>query len=179
MSIEEVIAAMETMIDKVKSSAEAKRVNVSESDQIKIDNICKQTSEVINSAIAKVKETVELLNNQEEIDNFLSKVSNKCREACDFTIQKINKFNEVNKVEEKVESLSEDIINKFDNLMDNEEVKEMIDTLKGAGEKVVNSFEEFMNAPQTQENIKKAKEMVIKAGERTLNALKAALSEED
>jgi|GEM_PF-2861291 len=177
MNIEEVINKMNEMIEQVKTAAEKKKANVKQEDKEKIDAILNKTVKVVNEAGEKVKESVNSLAGESDIQSFLQRVETKCGEACQFTIDKINQFQDDPTLTRSLKSANEEIDNAFDSLMENEDVKKIVDAIKNAGNTVKSSFDDYMAKPETKENVRKAKKTILDTAEKAMDSLRKILDE--
>lgn len=179
MSIEEVIEKMNKKIEEVKESAAAKRPLIAQEDQQKLDSVLEKTVSVVNEAAKKVRETVNNLGDNADVDAFLERVQNKCSEACDYTISKISEFQENNDAKKKLDDVTKEIGDSFDELMANEDVKKVVDNVKNAVNVMRDSVNEFINKEETQANISKAKKAILHVADKAFDGLHSLLDEKE
>ena len=179
MSIEEVIEKMNKKIEEVKESAAAKRPLIAQEDQQKLDSVLEKTVNVVNEAAKKVRETVNNLGDNADVDAFLERVQNKCSEACDYTISKISEFQENNDAKKKLDDVTKEIGDSFDELMANEDVKKVVDNVKNAVNVMRDSVNEFLNKEETQANISKAKKAILHVADKAFDGLHSLLDEKE
>ncbi|MBR2802165.1 MAG: hypothetical protein IKE21_06200 [Erysipelotrichaceae bacterium] len=177
MTIEEAIKKMNEKIEEVKEAAAERRPLISPEDQQKLDAILDKTVKVVTEAGNKVEETVNSLGNSANVDEFLDRVQAKCAAACDYTISKIHEFQDDPATRSKLEEASKEIDDSFDNLMENEDVKRIVDTIKNAGTNVKETLDGYFNKPETQESIHRAKKAILDVAEKAMEGLRKALDD--
>lgn len=177
LNIEEVITQMQNKIEEVKKAAAAKRPLISEEDRAKLDAMVEKTISVVKSAGEKVAETIGSLGEEVNADQFLSRVQNKCNEACDYTISKITEMKENEEIRKKLDDVTKEIGDSFDELMANEDVKRVVEGIKNATNSIRDSVTEFISKKETQENISKAKKAILHVADKAFSGLHSLLDE--
>lgn len=182
MTIEEVLSKMNNKIAEVKERAALKRPFLAASEQEKLDKILAKTVDVVNEVSKKVGESANNLGQGIDVDNFFSGIINKCNEACNYTINKINNLKESNESsdnKQKLDELGKEITQLFDGLKANEGLKKIIDNLKSTGSELASSVGDFVNKKETQESINKAKSCILKAADSANNKLHSLLDKKE
>lgn len=179
MNKNDTILKMQSKINEIETYVATKLENVDEETKEKVIKIKNRTVDVINTAINKVEETANEVSDDAYLGDFLTKVETKCEEATKFTISKIDEVLMTVSQEEKIKAASKQVQDAFDELTNNDEVKEVISSIKEVANSMYVQIEEYLAKPETQETIKKAKKTTIKVAEKGLDALKNLLNVEE
>lgn len=180
MTIEEVLNKMSDKISEVKERATLKRPFLASDEQEKLDKILAKTVTVVEEAGRKISESANSLGESINNEEFFSNILKKCNEACDYTIKKINSLKENDSDnKKKLDDLSKEISNSFDELMSSEGLKKVIDNIKNASNGVVSSVNNFINKKETQENITKAKKCILKVADKASTKLHSLLDDKE
>ena len=92
MTVQEAIQKMNEKILEIRLAAAEKRPLLSDEDKEKLDELVQKSIDVVKNAGNKIEATVNEIAQDEKVDEFLTRVGDKCEEACNFTIEKIKNF---------------------------------------------------------------------------------------
>lgn len=193
--IDESIEKMNNYIDSIKTNALAKWKESDDTTKAQIEEIAKKTVDTINNSIEKLNKIKESVEENEELNDFLNKIEEKCNDVTEFTINKINNIKPI--VNKNLSFLKKDLENDFrktksdinstvnkykvkvndtsKKLAGNEHIKNISNLLNELKDKAV----KFYNDPKTQEFINEAKLKTIELAEKGLDKLKVILDRED
>jgi len=200
--IEDSIKKMQSFIDEIELTAIDKIRNVSDESRLQVEAISLKTVETIKNSIEKLNNMKDKVIEDQDLDDFLNRLEDKCKDVTTYTKQKIDEIVPV--VKENLADFKEDLEKGFDNIKVNDEVKEA-ETIKEVKvekdnsddyiDKVINSENfknivmflketkdravELYNKPETQEAIDKAKVKIVEYAEKGLETLKVVLDRED
>ena len=171
--INEIVAEMQQYIEEVKNAAEARKVELDEEGLAKVNEIAERTNNAIRATIIKLEDVASKVRDEEKVNDFLDRALNKCREAVDFTKEKIDAVEGKPKID--LDSLYSEIRDSFDRIMQNENVQGAANFVKGVGEEIG----AFLNRPEIKDKVEKVKDVTISAAEKGLDVLKNALTQDD
>ncbi|MBQ1476606.1 MAG: hypothetical protein IIZ33_00445 [Erysipelotrichaceae bacterium] len=169
----EVAAKMREYIAVIQAEADAKAADADEKGQAYVREVEGKTVNAIEMTIGKLSEVVDKVKDEEKVNAFLDKALAKCEEAVAFTREKIAAVEVKPKVD--LDSVYGDIRDAFDKIMQNENIQNAANFVKGVGEEVTN----FLNKPEIQDRIEKVKDVTISAAEKGLDILKNALTPDE
>ena len=165
---DETIKKMQDITSDIKEEADKRISDLDTDTGHKIKTVADRTIDVINEAAFKLKETVDRLENEEGLDDFLKRVEAKCENARKYTYEK---FDEICKESVPVR---EDLMPKaegkstMERFMDNENVRSasrLIKNLKG-------NLIDFYRSPETLLRINEAKLAALNIADKSLDILK-------
>lgn len=145
----------------------------------KVNEISNKTISVIETAIAKVEETANEVVQDKNYEAFLTKVEEKCTDACAYTIKKIDEMIINENYEQKLLEASRQVQEAFDSVTSNEEVKEVVSSVKELTASIHQQIDEYLAKPETQAIIKQAKKTALHFAEKSYDALKTLLEEDE
>lgn len=189
--IDNTISKMEGYINEIKEEANKHFDKLPEESKNQIVDIASRTINTIEKSIVKLKDMALTVSNEDELDDFLARLEEKCKDVTDFTKTKINElvplvrnnlnemkdsflkdFDETKKnVGDKAKEFKKNADYSFEKFVSNENVKNVIKLIKNARDKAI----EFYNDPKTQKAINEAKLKVIELAEKGLENLKDLL----
>ena len=143
----------------------------------KVFAISNKTNSVIETAIKKVEETSNEVVQDQNYEQFLTKVEAKCNDAHAYTIKKIDELVLNENYEAKLQEASKQIQETFDAITSNEEVQEVVSSIKEVSYSLHQQLEEYFAKPETKEMIKHAKQTTLRCAEKGYAALKKFLEE--
>ena len=159
------IKKMQDIINDIKTVGDKKASGKDEETILKIKTVSDKTIDTINEASVKLKEVVNKISDEEELNKFLDRVEEKCKQAADYAF---NKFDEI-VPEEKNEYVKIDDEEKssMEKLLDNENVK---NAAKIATD-IKNDIVDFINKPETKKTINNIKYSALNIADKSLDAL--------
>ena len=179
MSIDEAIIYLEDKITDIQTYGELAKEGLNLQNQEKVDRLCTKTIAVLNAVKEKAQDTAKRVPDDENFAAFLDSVCQKSDEAIAYTKRKIDEIIKLDDPEEKLKEAAEQIRNTFGEIKDNDEVKDMINSIKEVTASIYGQLEDYMTKPETQEIIKKAKVATVKIAEKGVSALKDLFKVED
>lgn len=152
---DETIKKMQDIIDDIKKEASKKLENASEEEAVKINMIANKTIDTIEEASVKLKNVVKQINDEEELNSFLDRVDQKCKQAAAFAY---SKFDEI-KPDIDADFKKNDAFTKstMEKLAENENVQNAVKMANNMKDSII----EFINKPETQEKINVAKKSAL------------------
>ena len=168
------IKKMQDIMSDIKKASDKKAEGKDEETVLKIKTISDKTIDTINEASVKLKEVVGKISDEKELDDFLSRVEDKCKQTADYALKKLD---EIVPVEEKTEYVK---INDVDDKLPTEKLIEN-DNVKNAAKMATDIKDEiidFINSPETQEKIKNVKLSALNAADKGLDAILKLLGED-
>lgn len=170
---EEIIQEMMRDIEDIQAAAREKMNFVSDENKLKVSDLANKTIEAINTTINKLKDVAEKVNDEERVGELFERANIKCKEAVDFTKQKISELPGEPRI--NLDNVLNEIRSTFDKLMQNENVQNATNFVKGLGDDI----NEFLNKPEVKDKIERAKDITISAAEKGLDALKKTIENID
>ena len=170
---EEIIQEMMRDIEDIQAVAREKMNFVSDENKLKVSDLANKTIEAINTTINKLKDVAEKVNDEERVGELFERANIKCKEAVDFTKQKISELPGEPRI--NLDNVLNEIRSTFDKLMQNENVQNATNFVKGLGD----DLNEFLNKPEVKDKIERAKDITISAAEKGLDALKKTIENID
>jgi len=168
------IKKLKTMYSDLDAYVKAKIDEVSDDNKEVVDELLKKTKEAIDLSIDKINEAVNFDNSEEELNEFLNKVSDKAEEAIDFSKAKIEMLiNEVPK--QDLDEVFANLESKFNEVKESDTFKKATKFIKGVGV----SINEYLEKPEVQEKINKAKVTTINIAEKGVEELKKILNTDE
>ncbi len=162
---DETIKNMQNIVSDIKAAADRKLANATEEEAVKIRTISEKTIDTIDEASVKLKNVVEQINNEEELNKFLDRVDEKCKQAAEFAY---GKFDEIKPGEDaqyvKIDDVGKSTMEK---LVENENVQGAIKMATNIKDSVV----DFINKPETQKTIKEAKLAALNVADKGLDKM--------
>lgn len=171
---EEIAREMREDIEDIKSIARDKIELVDEDGKIKIAELAEKTIGAINTTIDKLRDVSLRVDDEEKVNELLDRANAKCKEAVEFTKTKISEVKEIQPAV-NLDGVLTDIRSTFDKLMQNENVQNAANFVKGLGDEVNN----FLNRPEVKEKIEHAKDVTISVAEKGLDALKRSVENDN
>ena len=172
---EEVAKEMREDIERIKAIALAKIDLVDDEGKLKVSDLTEKTIEAINTTIEKLKNVAEKVDDDEKVNELLYRAHAKCQEAVEFTKTKIAEIKETQEPKINLDNVLNDIRASFDKLMQNENVQNATNLVKGIGDEI----NTFLNKPEVKEKIDHAKDVTISIAEKGLDALKKSVENKD
>lgn len=199
--IDETNKQMEAFIQTIKAEALKHSVLLEEDGKNQVNEIANKTIDTINNSISKLVSMKESVSDDNQLEDFLNRLENKCKDVTDFTITKINEIKPIKRVnladlqndlEKNFDDFKKDLEDDskeastikiedsnndsyFDKFLENENVQSAIKLVNAAKEKAI----EFYNDPKTQKAINEAKLKTIEIAEKGLDSLKTLLEKND
>ncbi len=162
---DETIKNMQDIVSDIKEAANQRLENASEEEAVKIKTISEKTIDTIDEASVKLKNVVEQINNEEELNKFLDRVDEKCKQAADFAY---GKFDEIKPSEDaEYVKINNDTRSTMEKFIDNENVQGAIKMANNIKDSVV----DFINKPETQQKIKDAKLTALNVADKGLDKM--------
>ena len=189
--IDDTINKMNGYILEIEQEAIKHTEKLTEEGKTQVKELANRTIDTINSSIKKLNEMKNSVADENDLEDFLNRLEDKCKDVTDFTKDKINEIKPI--VNSNVEELKADLNNTFDSfkkgfdevktkanptinrILDNENVQNAIKAANTLKDKAV----EFYNDPKTQKAINEAKLKTIELAEKGLDNLKVLLERED
>ena len=168
------IKKMQDIMSDIKKASDKKAEGKDEETVLKIKTISDKTIDTINEASVKLKEVVGKISDEKELDDFLSRVEDKCKQTADYALKKLD---EIVPIEEKTEYVK---INDVDDKLPTEKLIEN-DNVKNAAKMATDIKDEiidFINSPETQEKIKNVKLSALNVADKGLDAILKLLGED-
>ena len=168
------IKKMQDIMSDIKKASDNKAEGKDEETVLKIKTISDKTIDTINEASVKLKEVVGKISDEKELDDFLSRVEDKCKQTADYALKKLD---EIVPIEEKTEYVK---INDVDDKLPTEKLIEN-DNVKNAAKMATDIKDEiidFINSPETQEKIKNVKLSALNVADKGLDAILKLLGED-
>lgn len=162
---DETIKKMQNITNEIKVNADKKIENADEETKAKIKAVSDKTIDTINEASVKLKNVVDQIDNEEELNKFLDRVEEKCTKAAKFAYSKFDEI--VPEAQAEFIKIEDDTKSTMEKFMDNENVKSAINMATKAKDSVV----DFINSPETQKTIKNAKMTALNVADKGLDAL--------
>ena len=163
----ETIKKMQDITSDIKAKADLSNFELDEEIVEKIKAVADKTIDVVNEAAVKLKSAVDRIDNEDELNNFLDRVDEKCQNAKEYAFTKINELLPED-LELKDEEKEESTMEKF---MKNENVQNAANVVLKAKDALV----DFYNSPETQHKINQAKLAVLTLASKGLDVVKNAL----
>lgn len=179
MSTIETINLMRQNIDNISEYAYEQASNQSENLARQIYEISNKTISVIETAIAKVEETSNEVVQDQNFEEFLAKVEEKCNDAYSYTIKKIDELVSKENYDIKLQDTAKQIQEAFDAITSSEEVKDVMSSIKEVSYSLHQQLEEYLAKPETKVMIKHAKETTLRCAEKGYVALRKFLEEDN
>lgn len=189
--IEESITKLQNYINDVEVKAKEQINNVEDDRKTQIEAVANKTISTIKNSIEKLESMKTQSFDENELEDFLNRLDEKCKDVCEYTKKKIEAIkpavkvsladlkDELDKGFDEIKKDGEIFCFKaeetYDKLKENENVKKAIELAKAAKEKAI----EFYNKPETQEAINNAKLKIIDVAEKGLDTLKVILEKDD
>ncbi len=169
------IKKMQDIISDVKKVSDRKAEGKNEETVLKIKAISDKTIDTINEASVKLKEVVSKISDEKELNEFLDRVEDKCKQTADYALKK---FDEIVPIEEE----KKEYVN-INNVGDKLPTEKLIenDNVKNAAKMATDIKDEivdFINSPETQEKIKNVKKSALNAADKGLNVILKLLGED-
>ena len=165
---DETIKKMQDITSAIKEKADSKLEGLDEETSAKIKTVSEKTIDVINEAAFKLKETVDKLENEEGLDDFLKRVEAKCEGARKYTYEKFDEICRESAVLKEDRMPKTEGKSTMERFMDNENVRSasrLIKNLKG-------NLIDFYRSPDTQLRINEAKLAALNIADKSLDILK-------
>ena len=173
------IKEMEKKIEEINKLASEKIANATNDENAKkIAEIRDNTINVINEAIEKIHDTAVENEDSSSFSDLLNRVINRTSEATEYTIKKIKEVTKDKNIEKTISETSKQINDAFDKLIDNPDVKNVFSKATNATKETVNKANEYLNKEEVKQNIDKTKDVIIDIAEAGLNGLKKILNTE-
>ena len=163
---DETIKNMQDIVSDIKEVADRKLTNATQEEAVKIATISEKTIDTINEASVKLKNVVEQINNEEELNKFLDRVDEKCKQAADFAYKK---FDEIKPGEdaEYVKIKDDNYKSTMEKFVENQNVQGAIKMATNIKDSVV----DFINKPETQKTIKDVKLTALNVADKGLDKM--------
>ena len=169
---EDTVREMESQVQDLEKDLAEKVQILDEEGKEKAKALVNKTEEAIRSSIDKVRNIISDVQEDEKLEEFLDKVKAKSMEAVDFTKEKVAELtNRVEKEDNKLDKLGDDIMSEFDKLKDSDAFKKTADFLNDIYAKI----NEFFEKPEVKNAIEKAKTTTVNIAEKGVENLKKAL----
>jgi len=198
---EETIELMNEITSDIKTKASEKLNGLSEVDAEKINIIADKTVNVIEEATSKLKEAVEKIADENELNLFLDRVKQKCVEAKDYALEKFEEIvpyvnaeykeveeilnEDINNVEAEAEDVSvpdpvveipeEEVPPTIEELVEEEPAKEENLQIEKEIKEVVANFKEDASSTMENlldnENIKQASDFIVSVKDNVVDFL--------
>lgn len=179
MLLNETLDHLNEKLDEIKTYAEMRKNDMPHDIKEKIDAIAKRSLKVIADVVTKVEDTALKVPHDQEFEAFLDQVKEKCDSAVSYTKMKIDEAVELSRHDEMLKDASKKIQDTFDEIRSNDEVKEMVSSIKEVSASIYAQIEDYMSKPETKEVIAKAKVATVNIAEKGVGALKKLLKVED
>ncbi len=179
MELEYTINYLDEKIDEIGAYADMRSNDMPEDVVNKVTKLKDRSVTVLNDVKNKVIDTASKVSHDEEFALFLDQVVEKSEAAVEYTKTKIDETVAMVRHDEKLKEASRQIQDTFDEIKNNDEVKEMVSSIKEVTASIYSQIEDYMSKPETQETIAKAKVSTVKIAEKGVTALKKLLKVED
>jgi len=187
--IDETILKLRAFIEDITIKENEKNENLEPEDKEKVNAIANKTIQTIQNSIQRIDAMKDQIFDENEMNEFLDRLIDKCQDITDFTVTKMNEVKprvraNLADLKEELDKGFEEIKNfnfksqaeeSYEKILENENVKKAIQFAKDTKDKAI----EFYNKPQTQEAINNAKLKIIDVAEKGLDTLKVILEKED
>ena len=188
--IENTINKMKDFIKEIEDETLKYSEKLSEEGKKQANELADKTISTINISIEKLNSMKETITDDTNLDEFLQRLEDKCKDVTEFTKVKINEITPNLKddltdikldIEKGFNDLKEDLIkirsnpdSSLNKILENENVKNAAKVAKAFKDKAV----DFYNDPKTQKAINNAKIKTVELAEKGLNGLKSILKNE-
>lgn len=179
MEHQETIELLDEKILEIKTYANMRANDMPEDIVTKIEAISDRSIRVLEDVKAKVEDTASKVAHDDDFYGFLDQVYAKSEEACAYTKTKIDQAVDSLKHDEKLKEASKQIQDTFAEIRNNDEVKEMVSSIKEVSASIYSQIEDYMAKPETKEMLAKAKVSTVKIAEKGVDALKKLLKVND
>lgn len=179
MELEYTINYLDEKIEEINAYAEMRANDMPDDIVDKVIKLKDRSVTVLEDVKAKVVNTASKVEHDEEFASFLDQVVEKSEAAVEYTKTKIDETVAMVRHDEKLKEASKQIQDTFDEIKNNDEVKEMVSSIKEVTASIYSQIEDYMSKPETQETIAKAKISTVKIAEKGVVALKKLLKVED
>lgn len=162
---DETIKNMQEVVNDIKTVADKKLQDANEEEAVKIKTISEKTIDTIDEASIKLRNVVEQIKNEEELNSFLDRVDEKCKQAANFAF---SKFEEIKPSKETINVKNDDLgKSTMEKFVENENVQGAI---KAAND-IKDSIIDFMNKPETKQAINDAKTTALNVADKGLDKM--------
>ena len=163
---DETIKNMQDIVSDIKDAADRKLSNATEEEAAKIATISEKTIDTINEASVKLKNVVDQIGNEEELNKFLNRVDEKCKQAADFAYKKFEEIKPGDEAE-YVKIKDDSYKSTMEKFVENQNVQGAIKMASDIKDSVV----VFMNKPETQKTIKEVKLTALNVADKGLDKM--------
>ncbi|MDO4499660.1 MAG: hypothetical protein Q4B60_00130 [Erysipelotrichaceae bacterium] len=146
---DETIKKMQDITTEIAAKADRACFGQDEETVTKIKAVSTKTIDVINEAAIRLKDAIEKVSNEEELNRFLERVEEKCENAKNYAYAKFNELApdaEYVVIEEEDKTVSKSSMEKF---MDNENVKQAAKMATNLKEDAI----KFIKDPNTKKKV--------------------------
>ena len=164
---DETIKNMQEIANDIKDAANRKLQEANPEEGLKIKTVAEKTISTIDEAGIKLRNVVEQIKDEEELNKFLDRVDEKCKQAANFAFAKFEEIkpgNDAKYVKIDNDDLGKSTMEKF---VENENVQGAI---KVATE-IKDSIVDFINKPETQQTIKDVKMGALDIADKGLDKM--------
>ena len=165
---DETIKKMQDITSDIKEKADLRIMDLDEDTGNKIKTVADKTIDVINEAAFKLKETVDKIEDEEGLNEFLNRVEAKCEGARKYTYEKFDEIVKASVPASETPRPKMQGKSTMEKFMDNENVRSasrLVKNLKG-------NLIDFYRDPNTQLRINEAKLAALNIADKGLDILK-------
>ena len=172
---EDTVKEMESQVEELENDLANRADKMDEASKEKAKALVDKTEEAIKSSIAKIKDIINDVQEDEKVDEFLDKVKAKSMEAVEFTKEKVAELSKKVEDNDKIEQLTSDIMAEFDKLKESDTFKKTTEFLNDISGKI----NDFFDKPEVKDAINKAKATTVNIAEKGVEGLKRVLNTEE
>lgn len=172
---EDTVKEMESQVEELENDLANRADKMDEASKEKAKALVDKTEEAIKSSIAKIKDIINDVQEDEKVDEFLDKVKAKSMEAVEFTKEKVAELSKKVENNDKIEQLTSDIMAEFDKLKESDTFKKTTEFLNDISGKI----NDFFDKPEVKDAINKAKATTVNIAEKGVEGLKRVLNTEE
>ena len=172
---EDTVKEMESQVEELENDLANRADKMDEASKEKAKALVDKTEEAIKSSIAKIKDIINDVQEDEKVDEFLDKVKAKSMEAVEFTKEKVAELSKKVENNDKIEQLTTDIMAEFDKLKESDTFKKTTEFLNDISGKI----NDFFDKPEVKDAINKAKATTVNIAEKGVEGLKRVLNTEE
>jgi len=172
---EDTVKEMESQVEELENDLANRADKMDDASKEKAKALVDKTEEAIKSSIAKIKDIINDVQEDEKVDEFLDKVKAKSMEAVEFTKEKVAELSKKVDNNDKIEQLTSDIMAEFDKLKESDTFKKTTEFLNDISGKI----NDFFDKPEVKDAINKAKATTVNIAEKGVEGLKRVLNTEE
>lgn len=164
---DETIKNMQEIVGDIKDAANRKLQDANEDEALKIKTVAEKTIGTIDEAGIKLRNVVEQIKDEDELNKFLNRVDEKCKQAANFAFAK---FEEIKPgTDARYVKIDNDDIGKstMEKFVENENVQGAIKVATDIKDSIV----DFINKPETQQTIKDVKMGALDIADKSLDKM--------